>query len=341
MLHLFKLQLVIPDCSVVFLPSLKEALFQAYRRLEAGAADFVQDCASLRSSSSSSVPMRVLARNQAATILHGWVVEDRVVPVVCAALCRVESAELAAAPLARTLNGMGRALDSTGTTKEEMASFHEQIVRRTENGKAMLKLLQATDLASRTESLALLRRVYPQTSKVLGRHLLSDPQSIAALMQILQEAGGSSWADAPEEAALCAECVHFLRLVTAEDGDVRMIIIFQDGAEALLAIATQALSAASGSSGSDAASAFLGLAGDACVCVQQLVGQGPVAQKYMREAGHLATVTRTLRCVFAALALQAPGSCSAWTTGLQAAATVLLDLTGKEGKEMERGSGVT
>ncbi|CAE7655270.1 imp4 [Symbiodinium sp. CCMP2456] len=275
------------------------ALLEAYRRLE------------------------VLATSQAAVILHGWVVEDRVVPVVCAALCRVESAKLAAAPLARTLNGMGRALDSTGTTFEETCAFHEQIVRRTENGKAMLKLLQATDPASRTESLALLRRVYPQTSKVLGRHLLSDPQSIAALMQILQEAGGSSWADVPEEAALCAECVHFLRLVTAEDGDVRMIITFQDGAEALLAIATQALSVASSSGSLDAASALLSLAGNACVCVQQLVGQGPVAQKYMREAGHLTTVLRTLRCFFGALALQAEGS--AWTSGLHAAATVLLD----------------
>ena len=149
----------------------ESTLLEAYRRLE------------------------VLATRQAAVVLHGWVVEDRVVPVVCAALCRVESAKLAAAPLARTQNGMGRALDSTGTF-EDTSAFHEQIVRRTENGKAMLKLLQVTDPASRTESLALLRRVYPQTSKVLGRHLLSDPESIAALMQILQEAGGSS-----EEAA--------------------------------------------------------------------------------------------------------------------------------------------
>ncbi|CAE7360052.1 unnamed protein product [Symbiodinium sp. CCMP2592] len=274
------------------------ALLEAYRRLE------------------------VLATRQAAVVLHGWVVEDRVVPVVCAALCRVESAKLAAAPLARTLNGMGRALDSTGTF-EEMCAFHEQIVRRTENGKAMLKLLQAADPASRTESLALLRRVYPQTSKVLGRHLPSNPESIAALVQILQEAGGSSWADVTE-AALCGECVNFLRLVTAEDGDVRMIITFQDGAESLLSIATQALRAKC-TSGSldDSASVLLSLAGNACVCVQQLVGQGPVAQKYMREAGQLTTLLRTLRCVFGALALQAQDS--AWTGGLHAAATVLLD----------------
>ena len=54
---------------------------------------------------------------------------------------------------------MGRALDSTGTFEaqgrsaprlhvsglvaKETCAFHEQIVRRTENGKAMLKLLQA------------------------------------------------------------------------------------------------------------------------------------------------------------------------------------------------------
>jgi len=72
---------------------------------------------------------------------------------------------------------------------QELRAFHEQIVRRTENGKAMLKLLQAgyrdTDfqpedalrmirlhkteaqgLASRTQGLALLRRVYPETSAV-------------------------------------------------------------------------------------------------------------------------------------------------------------------------------
>jgi len=42
-----------------------------------------------------------LAQCQTPAILHGWVVEDRVVPVVCAALCRVESAKLAAGPLAR------------------------------------------------------------------------------------------------------------------------------------------------------------------------------------------------------------------------------------------------
>ena len=110
--------------------------------------------------------------------------------------------------------------------------------------------------------------------------------------------------------------------VTAE-GDVRMIITLQDGAEALLAIATQALSVASTSSSLDSASALLSLAGNACVCVQQLVGQAPVAQKYMREAGQLTTLLRTLRCVFGALALQARGS--AWTSGLHAAATVLLD----------------
>ncbi|CAE7947841.1 C15C7.7 [Symbiodinium sp. KB8] len=275
---------------------------------------------------SSARSLSVLATSQAAAILHGWVVEDRVVPVVCAALCRVECGQQS---LRRTLNGMGRALDSTGTTFEETCAFHEQIVRRTENGKAMLKLLQATDPASRTESPKLgdifspfCRFCARRFKKVLGRHLLSDPQSIAALMQILQtgtvvtettmkkseEAGGSSWADVPEEAALCAECVHFLRLVTAEDGDVRMIITFQ----ALLAIATQALQGSL-----QQRDAVLELQ----VCVQQLVGQGPVAQKYMREAsagageaGHLTTVLRTLRCVFGALALQAEGS--AWTSGL-------------------------
>ena len=68
------------------------------------------------------------------------------------------AAQLAACD-GRTLNGMGRALDSTGTFEaqgrsaprlhvsglvaKETCAFHEQIVRRTENGKAMLKLLQA------------------------------------------------------------------------------------------------------------------------------------------------------------------------------------------------------
>ncbi|CAJ1344411.1 unnamed protein product, partial [Effrenium voratum] len=258
--------------------------------------------------------LEVLAQNQTAAILHGWVVEDRVVPVVCAALCRVESARLAAGPLARTLNGMGQALDLTGTTPEELRAFHEQIVRRTENGKAMLKLLQAQDLASRTQGFVLLRRVYPETSAVLGRHLLSDPESISALTQILQAAKASTWeAERSAEIVLCAECVRFLRLVTANDGDVRMIVTFQDGAEALLSIAARALSARVPAAD---------LAVDACVCVKQLVGQGPVAQKYMREAGHLLTLTRTLHSVFAALGLS---EANEWTSGLRNVATTLLE----------------
>ena len=63
--------------------------------------------------------------------------------------------------------------------------------------------------------------------EVLGRHLLSDPESISALMQILQDAKSFLG----EENALCVECVRFLRLVTAHDGDVRTIVAFQDGAE--------------------------------------------------------------------------------------------------------------
>ena len=63
--------------------------------------------------------------------------------------------------------------------------------------------------------------------EVLGRHLLSDPESISALMQILQDAKNILG----EEKALCVECVRFLRLVTAHDGDVRTIVAFQDGAE--------------------------------------------------------------------------------------------------------------
>ncbi|CAK9071688.1 unnamed protein product [Durusdinium trenchii] len=264
-----------------------------------------------------------LAQSQTATILHGWVVEDRVVPVVCAALCRVESAKLAAGPLARTLNGMGQALDSTGTTPEELRAFHEQIVRRTENGKAMMKLLQAQGVASRTQGLALLRRVYPETSSVLGRHLLSDPESISALMQILQDAKNNT--TEVEEVALCAECVQFLRLVTAKDSDVRMIVTFQDGVEALLAIAAHALSA--GSSAGPASVTFLSLATDACVCVLQLVGQGPVAQKYMREAGHLLALIRSLRAVVMAAGLTEAGGAS-WALGVRNVATVLLEAVG-------------
>ncbi|CAE8650193.1 unnamed protein product, partial [Polarella glacialis] len=187
----------------------------------------------------------------------------------------------------------------------EFREFCQQIVRRTENGKAMLKLMQAQDVSSQTQGLALLRRVYPHTSAVLGRHLLSDPAAVGALMQILQDASGSAWSadgDGKGESAdsqmglasLCAECVQFLSLVTAQDGDVRMIVTFQDGAEALLAIAAQALSAANAagtgpesSSSAERSRAFLGTAAGACACVRNLVGQGSVAQKYMREAGLL------------------------------------------------------
>lgn len=80
---------------------------------------------------------------------------------------------------------------------------------------------------------------------------------------------------------------------------MRMIVTFQDGAEALLAIAAQALSAARAAPAS--AQAFWRIAGDACACVLQLAKQGAVAQKYMREAGHITAVTRTLRVVIASL----------------------------------------
>ncbi|CAE8626094.1 unnamed protein product, partial [Polarella glacialis] len=290
------------------------ALLEAYRRLE------------------------VLARNQSPAVMQAWVVEDRVVPVVCAALCRVESARLAAGALARTLNGMGHALDITGASPEEFREFCQQIVRRTENGKAMLKLMQAQDVSSQTQGLALLRRVYPHTSAVLGRHLLSDPAAVGALMQILQDASGSAWSadgDGKGESAdsqmglasLCAECVQFLSLVTAQDGDVRMIVTFQDGAEALLAIAAQALSAANAagtgpesSSSAERSRAFLGTAAGACACVRNLVGQGSVAQKYMREAGHMVAVTRTLRGSL--ILLQTSGG----QAQLEAVALTLLDI---------------
>ncbi|CAE8726739.1 unnamed protein product, partial [Polarella glacialis] len=210
----------------------------------------------------------------------------------------------------------------------EFREFCQQIVRRTENGKAMLKLMQAQDVSSQTQGLALLRRVYPHTSAVLGRHLLSDPAAVGALMQILQDASGSAWsADGDGKASLCAECVQFLSLVTAQDGDVRMIVTFQDGAEALLAIAAQALGAANAagtgpesSSSAERSRAFLGTAAGACACVRNLVGQGSVAQKYMREAGHMVAVTRTLRGSL--IVLQTSGG----QAQLEAVALTLLDI---------------
>merc|ERR1719223_1073862 len=84
----------------------------------------------------------------------------------------------------------------------------------------------------------MLRRVYPHTRAVLNQNLLSDPSAIGALMEILH----SSSADGGEDAAtLCTECVQFLRLVTEQDSEVRMILVFQDGPEALLAIVARAL----------------------------------------------------------------------------------------------------
>ncbi|CAK0788234.1 unnamed protein product, partial [Prorocentrum cordatum] len=168
----------------------------------------------------------------------------------------------------------------------------------------MIKLLQIEDVDSQTQGLALLRRVYPHTSNVFASRL-SDPACISSLMLILQTSGGSPWAlDCPADqdaiqgfAALCSECVHFLRLVTREHGDVRMIVTFQDGVEALLAIVAQAL----GAPACAACDAFFRIAADACACVRQLADHDAVARKYMREAGHLAGVMRTLRCAVGSL----------------------------------------
>lgn len=213
-----------------------------------------------------------LAADQTPTVLRGWVIDGRVVPKICAALCKVESSRSAAASLARTLNALMEALDKTEATQEELKGFSEQLVRHTENGKAMLKIMQVDDPYSQKEGLALLRRIYPDVSHMLSKNLLSDPASIDALMRILQAAGGSPWAVEGGEVAfaLCAECVCFLRLVTQQDGDVRMIVTFQDGVEALLAIVAQALGALRGAD----ASSFIRVAADACVCVLQLASQG-------------------------------------------------------------------
>lgn len=64
----------------------------------------------------------------------------------------------------------------------------------------------------------------------------------------------------------------------------------------------------------------LQIANDACFCVRQLALQGAVAQRYMRESGHLTAVTRTLRMVFHVL--------SARPAELAGVATVLLQTVG-------------
>uniref|UniRef100_A0A7S4QN90 WW domain-containing protein n=1 Tax=Alexandrium monilatum TaxID=311494 RepID=A0A7S4QN90_9DINO len=255
------------------------ALLTAYRRLE------------------------TLASGQAPAVLRGWVVEGRVVPAACTGLCRAGPLRRAAGPLAKVLNGMGGALEQTEATPEELRAYAEQLVRHTENGRAMLKLMQVDEPEAQAQSLALLRRVYPYKSSDLGRHLLSDPESIAALVQILQAAGGSPWtadvAEGSTEATLCAECVQFLRLITREDEHVRTILAFQDGVEALLAIVAQAL----GTLQSAESILLMSIAADVCACVQQLATHGAVVQKLMRENGQLSAVLKTLRCVTSVLAV--------------------------------------
>lgn len=235
----------------------------------------------------------LLAYDHPPQVLYNWILEDKVLPVACAALCRIDASARAVHSVGsciRVLNRLWDALDQTKTSDDEVAHFAEQIVGHTENGRALLKAIQVEDPQAQVGGLVLIRRVYPYRRAVLSKNLLSDPEAIHALVGILQSVESSSWAAGDTDAAtLCCECVGLLRLVTEEDGDVRMIVTFQDGTETLLTIVAHALSAAGGGQ------LPMEIACSAARCVLQLCQHGPTAMRYMRETGHLVSIAKTLR----------------------------------------------
>eukprot|EP00929_Paragymnodinium_shiwhaense_P092910 TRINITY_DN52942_c0_g1_i1.p1 TRINITY_DN52942_c0_g1~~TRINITY_DN52942_c0_g1_i1.p1 ORF type:complete len:930 (+),score=251.88 TRINITY_DN52942_c0_g1_i1:120-2909(+) len=161
------------------------------------------------------------------------------------------------------LSGLVGEKSSDEETNRRGAEVAEMILRCSENGKGILKLLNAKDVSTEYDAMILLQRIYHRLPAPIDAALLADPLSLGRLMQTMQ----SCHIDYVRNEAL-----GMLILLTQSNKDIQTIVTVQGLVETVFAILEEEELAAGGK-----------LSRDLIRCLTNLMGN-PTCQKYIRES---------------------------------------------------------
>lgn len=161
----------------------------------------------------------------------------------------------------------------TGPASRRALEVAELIVRYTENGKGLLRLLSARDVSTEFDAMVLIQRIYRRLPAPIDAALLADPLSLGHLMQTLQNC---------QIDYVRNECLSFLILLTASNKDIQTIVTVQNLVETLFYILEDEELQAGGR-----------VAWDLVRCLTNLVGN-TTCQKYIRETGGMASFVNAM-----------------------------------------------
>ncbi|CAJ1453668.1 unnamed protein product, partial [Effrenium voratum] len=149
----------------------------------------------------------------------------------------------------------------------------ELVVKHSQNGKQLLRLLSAGETATQYDAMLLLQKIYRRLPEPVDSAILADPGSLGQLMHILQ----SSPIDYVRN-----ESLGLLLLITESNTDIQTIVTVQGFIEAIFTLLEEEDLTAGGK-----------VAKDLLQCLINVVGN-TTCQKYLRETNGAASIVNAI-----------------------------------------------
>lgn len=163
-----------------------------------------------------------------------------------------------------------------GEVKEDTSRAQlvaELIVKHSENGKQLLRLLCVSETSTQYDAMVLLQTIYQRLPEPVDSAILADPRSLGHLMHVLQ----SSPIDYVRN-----ESLGLLLLITAGNADIQTIVTVQGFIETIFSILEDEDLTAGGK-----------VARDLLQCLINVVGNA-TCQKYLRETNGAASIVSAI-----------------------------------------------